>query len=268
MSYIESAKKIVVKVGSSQIFDENDNLKQAWLDSFVEDIAELKKEGKQVIIVTSGAIAFGMQKFNIKRNKLKLIDKQVMSLCGQFELMTKYQTSFLKHNINLAQVILTFEDVENRKKLTSTRAVIEKLLEEDIIPVVNENDLIATAEIRFGDNDRLAAKIAQIMNFDLLVLLSKVNGLYSENPEKNPQAKLIKEAYIINQDIETMATDSESGTGGMNAKIIAAKTAFMGGCNVVIANGSFDHPVKTLRQNSSNATWIVKKDDFNRKYIF
>ncbi len=178
LKLIQQANKIVIKVGSSFIVDpKNGAVNQEWVDSLIDDIVKLTKEGKQVILVSSGAIAFGCNMLNANVTKLKLQEKQNAAVCGQHELMAVYKKSFARYNTYVAQALVTIEDVENRKRFVSIKNTLDYLLERNIIPIVNENDLIANTEIRFGDNDRLSARIAQISNADLLIMFSIDDGL-------------------------------------------------------------------------------------------
>jgi glutamate 5-kinase len=172
MNLFEQASKIVIKVGSSFLIDPlNLEVNQKWLDSFIDDVASLIKQGKKVVIVSSGAIALGCKTLDLHPQKIKLQEKQNASVCGQHDMIELYKTSFARYNINVAQALITTEDAENRKRFTSIRTAMDYLLDKGIVPIVNENDLIANTEIRFGDNDRLSARVAQIIAADLLVML-------------------------------------------------------------------------------------------------
>ena len=255
---IQQANKIVIKVGSSFVIDpRHGSVHQEWVDSLVDDIAKLKKEGKQVILVSSGAIIFGCNMLNINPAKTKLQEKQNAAVCGQHELMATYKKSFARHGINVAQALVTIEDVENRKRFVSIKSTIDYLLEKNIVPIVNENDLIANTEIRFGDNDRLSARIAQISNADLLVMFSLVDGLYTADPKVDRNSKFVSEIYEISADVESMATDSQQKTGGMSAKVVSAKIALNNKCNIIIANGTFHHPIKRLLEGAKCSSFVV-----------
>ena len=261
MKLFEQSEKIVVKVGSSFIFDTKKNIvNQAWVDSFVDDIALLIKSGKKIVIVSSGAIAFGCHTLGINIHKIKLQEKQHAAVCGQHEMINLYKNSFARYNINIAQALLTIEDVENRKRFLAIKSTIDYLLDNNIVPIVNENDLIANTEIRFGDNDRLSARVAQIVNADLLVMLSLVDGLFSLDPRLNRNAEFISEIYDITPDVEAMATDSQSKTGGMSAKMVAAKIALSNRCNIIIANGLANNPIKRILEGARCSSFI---DDEN-----
>ena len=265
---LEDANKIVIKIGSSFIVDpKTGEPHKEWIDSFVDDVAELIKKGKKIALVSSGAIPLGCGMMEINLAKAKLQDKQNAAVCGQHELMTLYKNSFARHEINIAQALWTIEDVENRKRFLSIRTVTDDLLAKNIIPIFNENDLIANTEIRFGDNDRLAARIAQIVNADLLVMLSLVDGLFSEDPRVNKDSSFISEIYSITPDIEKMASDSENKTGGMSAKVTAAKIALNSNCNIVIANGTYNNPIHRLTTGSRFTSFRIDENSAQKYKI-
>lgn len=247
---MKNSKRIVVKIGSSLLVGKDGALRSAWLKSLVEDLAALRKAGKEIILVSSGAVSLGRQSlgFGVTR-KLKLEEKQASAACGQGSLIQAYQQAMDAHNLKAAQILLTIEDSENRRRYLNARNTIETLLEIGAIPIINENDTVATAELRFGDNDRLAARVAQMMAADLLILLSDVDGLYSENPNTNPNAQHIDDIIIITAEIEAMAGGAASAlsTGGMVTKILAAKMATSSGCNTMITLGLHDHPLQKLQ---------------------
>ena len=266
---IKNAKRVVIKVGGSHIFDNFRKIfEQSWLDSLVSDIVQLKSEGKEVIIVTSGAIIIAAALENADLHKVKLNEKQGLSCIGQVELLKKYSESFAKFGFKVGQVLLTIEDVENRKRFLSARNVFNYMLSKGVVPIVNENDALATAEIRFGDNDRLAGRVAQISNADLLILLSKANGVYTANPQIEQNVKFVKEVYEVNSDIENMAGDAADCSGGMSAKVVAAKNAMSHGCKVAITNGKVAHPVSRLMNDETQATWFFENPDSKVKYVF
>ena len=253
---INNFKKIVVKIGSSSIINEKTNkVKISWLNSVCKDVVLLTKENKKVVIVSSGAIALGSK--NIKtKNIRKLEDKQAAAAIGQIELANCWQQSLKKHNINSAQILLTLDDSETRRRYLNVRKTISSLQKNKIIPIINENDTVATEEIRYGDNDRLAARVAQMIDADLLIILSDVDGLYTESPKKNKKAKKILDVSEISSEIEKMAgrKNSKFGSGGMITKIWAAKICMRSGCTTVIANGKQLNPISKI--NKSNATWF------------
>lgn len=252
---IRNAKRIVVKMGSSLIAGADGALRAPWLSSLAEDIAELKKAEKEVILVSSGAVALGRQALGFgKTRKLKLEEKQAAAACGQGALIEAYKHAFFPYQTRVAQVLLTIEDSENRRRYLNARNTIQTLLEFGVVPVINENDTVATNELRFGDNDRLAARVAQMMGADLLVLLSDIDGLYEENPIDNPNAKHIPVVKSITPKIEAMAGGAASAlsSGGMVTKIMAAKIAVGSGCGTVISQGVDAHPLRRLEKGGQH----------------
>jgi glutamate 5-kinase len=267
MNLFEQANIVVIKVGAAFVADYKTTvLKQSWVDSLVDDAASLATQGKKIVIVSSGAIPLGCNNLKLNPTKLKLQEKQNASICGQHELMQVYKQSFARHGLQVAQALITTEDTENRKRFLAIKTAIEYLLESNIIPIVNENDLIANTEIRFGDNDRLSARVAQIVNADFLVMLSLVDGLFTADPQIYRGSEFIKEVYEITSDIEKMATDSQNKTGGMSAKIVAAKMALHANCNVAIINGNFNHPIKRVIEGARFTSFIANSEDVSKKY--
>ena len=269
--YLKNSKTIVIKIGSSLLIDDKMVIRQKWLSEFTKDIKNLIKQNKKIIIVSSGAIALGCKKLNLNKKNLKIDKSQAIASIGQIELMNLFKKTFGKKAINLSQILLTLEDTEQRRRAINAKRTINNLLDMGFIPIVNENDSIATSEIKYGDNDRLASRVAQISGADCLVLLSDVNGLYTKNPKIFKSAKLIKEIKNINNDIEKYATKSKSlhGTGGMKTKIDAAKTCQVSGCKMVIANGLYLRPLKKII-DENNCTWFitkVSKLDARKKWI-
>ena len=269
--YLKNSKTIVIKIGSSLLIDDKMVIRQKWLSEFTKDIKNLIKQNKKIIIVSSGAIALGCKKLNLNKKNLKIDKSQAIASIGQIELMNLFKKTFGKKAINLSQILLTLEDTEQRRRAINAKRTINNLLDMGFIPIVNENDSIATSEIKYGDNDRLASRVAQISGADCLVLLSDVNGLYTKNPKIFKSAKLIKEIKDINNDIEKYATKSKSlhGTGGMKTKIDAAKTCQVSGCKMVIANGLYLRPLKKII-DENNCTWFitkVSKLDARKKWI-
>lgn len=258
---INKAQKIVVKIGSALLADLGDNPEsRQWLDSLVDDIVALREKGKKVVIVTSGSVALGRKYLKTSGKMLKLEEKQAAAACGQVELMRYYQASFGRYNIAAAQILLTVHDSETRRRYLNARATMETLLQQGIVPIVNENDTVATAGLRFGDNDRLSARMAQMIAGEVVVVLSDIDGLYTANPKIDPNAVLLPEIYEITPEIEAMAAGAISsvGTGGMATKIAAAKLALESGCHMVITAGKPDHPIKRL-QEGGRATWFISQ---------
>lgn len=257
--YITNARRIVIKIGSALIANqENGQLNEAWLATLIEDIAELHQAGKEVIIVTSGAVALGRQVLGIKKRSARLEEKQAAAACGQIELLRGYKEYFAHYSINVAQILLTIEDSENRRRYLNARNTLETLIKMRVIPIINENDTVATAELRFGDNDRLAARVAQMTGSDVLVLFSDIDGLYTSNPQTDHTATLIPIIDEITPEIEAMGGNSLSdvGSGGMITKIAAAKIAVSSGCHMAITAGKPAHPLKTLMQGA-RASWFM-----------
>jgi glutamate 5-kinase len=247
---LASAHTIVVKVGSSLLIDaKTGSLRRDWLKSLSADIAKLKSEGKDVLLVSSGAIALGRRALKLKSGALKLEESQAAAAAGQVRLAEAYADILAREGIVAAQVLLTLDDTEERRRYLNARATLKTLLELGSVPVINENDTVATAEIRFGDNDRLAASVASMMEADRLILLSDVDGLYSADPTHDAEARHIGEVRTITPAIEAMAGGPASGVGrgGMTSKLIAAKIATAAGCEVVIAKGKMVNPIAALR---------------------
>ena len=257
---LKNSKIIVIKIGSSLLVDINREIRKKWLISFAKDIRNLKSKNKKVIIVSSGAIALGCKKMNYNKTNLKLDKSQAIASVGQIELMNLFTQTFSKFDLNISQILLTLDDTEERRRSINAKRTFENLFELDYIPIVNENDTIATSEIKYGDNDRLASRVAQITNADTLVLLSDVDGLFTKNPKIFKDAKLIKKVNNFNKDIKDINIKgiTEFGSGGMNTKIEAAKICNLAGCNMVIANGLYLNPLSKL-ENKDKCTWFISK---------
>jgi glutamate 5-kinase len=269
--YLKNSKIIVIKIGSSLLIDENKKIRRNWLTQFAKDIQFLIKQNKKVIIVSSGAIAMGCKKLDLSKKNLKLDKSQAVASIGQIELMNLFSETFIKSKINISQILLTLEDTEQRRRALNAKRTFDNLFHLGFVPIVNENDSIATSEIKYGDNDRLASRVAQISGADALILLSDVDGLYTQNPKINKSAKLLKEIKNIDKDIEKIATKSisEHGTGGMKTKIDAAKICQLSGCHMVIANGLLIRPIKKI-MDKNNCTWFlpkISKLDARKKWI-
>ncbi len=258
--YLRNSKIIVIKIGSSLLVDDKKNVKKKWLLSLAADIKKLTSENKKVIVVSSGAIALGSKKLNFNKKNLKLDKSQAIASIGQIELMNLLSKTFSKFRLNISQILLTLEDTEERRRSINAKRTLENLFQLGYIPVVNENDTIATSEIKFGDNDRLASRVAQITNADTLILLSDVDGLFTKNPKKYNDAKLIKEVKDLKKDIKNIDIKgvTEFGSGGMNTKIEAAKICNLAGCNMVIANGLSLNPITQITKKN-NCTWFISK---------
>src|SRR6201988_2880856 len=252
-------RRLVIKVGSSLLVDAAaGRVHEDWLASLAEDIAQLHKEKRDILVVSSGAIALGRAVLKLPRGALKLEDSQAAAAVGQIALARTWSEMLGRHGITAGQVLVTLGDTEERRRYLNARSTIDKLLEWRAVPVINENDTVATTEIRYGDNDRLAARVATMVSADLLVLLSDVGGLYDKPPGENPDAKLIGLVPRITAEIEAMAGDagSELSRGGMRTKIDAAKIATTAGTHMVIASGHIDSPLAAIA-NRAPCTWFL-----------
>ena len=258
--HLKNSKIIVIKIGSSLLVDKKKNIRKKWLSSFAKDIKKLKIKNKKIIIVSSGAIALGCKKMSYNKSNLKLDKSQAIASIGQIELMNLFSETFLKYKLNISQILLTLDDTEERRRSMNAKRTFENLFQLNYIPIVNENDTIATSEIKYGDNDRLASRVAQITNADTLILLSDVDGLFTKNPKKFKNAKLIKKVDDLNQEIKNIDIRgmNEFGSGGMNTKIEAAKICNLAGCNMIIANGLFLNPLDKI-EKKNNCTWFISK---------
>jgi glutamate 5-kinase len=258
-----NAKRLVVKIGSSLLVDAaSGTLRQAWLEALADDIAALKAEGKEVVVVSSGAIALGRNALKLPKGALKLEDSQAAAAVGQIDLAHAYEDAFRARSLVAAQVLLTLGDTEERRRYLNARSTMTTLLKLGAVPVVNENDTVATSEIRYGDNDRLAARVASMMSADCLVLLSDVDGFYTAPPGSRADARRLDEVTDITPEIEAMAGDvgSELSKGGLVTKIEAAKIAVSGGTHMVIASGKVMHPLQALAKKGT-ATWFLARSD-------
>ena len=257
-AHIASARRLVVKVGSSLLIGgEGEGARSGWLASLADDIAALRKSGASVIVVSSGAVALGRRHLGLKPSP-RLDHKQAAAAAGQTLLMQAWEAAFAPHNIPTAQLLLTFEDTERRRRWLNARATIDVLLGQNAIPVINENDSVATDELRYGDNDRLSARVAQMVKADLLVLLSDVDGLHTADPAKDPAAAHVPLVEDIDA-VEAMAGDTRGvGSGGMRSKLAAARIASGAGCATLIASGRDDHPLAALGQGA-RATLVTAK---------
>jgi glutamate 5-kinase len=257
------ARRIVVKIGSSLLVDRTSGqLKSAWLDTLADDVAGLVKSGKQVVVVSSGAIALGRHVLGFAKGTLELEKSQAAAAVGQISLAGAYQAVFKARGLAAAQILLTLGDTEERRRYLNARQTIDTLLAERAVPVVNENDTVATAEIRYGDNDRLSARVASMMSADCLVLLSDVDGLYTVPPGSGAGARLIPEVRQITPEIEAMAggAGTELSRGGMVTKIEAGKIALASGTHMVITSGKVEHPLRALAEGAP-CTWLLAPSD-------
>jgi len=260
---LAAAQRIVIKIGSALLVNEaTGELKRQWLESVCADIAALRAEGKEVILVSSGAVALGRRHLGLK-GRLKLEESQAAAAVGQIRLAGAYQEILGRHGITGAQVLVTIGDTEERRRYLNARSTMSTLLSFGAIPVINENDTVATSEIRYGDNDRLAARVAQMAGADCLVLLSDVDGLYTSDPEGPGPAEFIPEVEAITPEIEAMGGEAKPlaaisggvGSGGMVTKLAAARICTAAGCSMIITSGLIDHPLRHYRE-TGRGTWF------------
>ncbi|NNK17208.1 MAG: glutamate 5-kinase [Sulfitobacter sp.] len=263
MATLTDAKRVVVKIGSALLVDrKTGDLRGDWLRALAEDVHWLKGLGCDVVLVSSGSIALGRGVLGLPNTTLALEQSQAAAAVGQIRLARAYEEALAPHGIKTAQVLVTLEDSANRRRYLNSRATLEQLLSLDVVPIVNENDTVATDEIRFGDNDRLAAQISVTVGADQLILLSDVDGFYSANPAEDPDASRYDVIEAITPEIEAMAGDAGSGLskGGMKTKLMAAKTATAAGCTMAITEGFGMRPLKALHEGA-NATWFTAQTD-------
>jgi glutamate 5-kinase len=260
---LSAYNRIVIKVGSALLV-ENGALRRSWLTRLCGDIAALKANGSDVTIVSSGAVALGCDALGMDRASLSLAQKQACAAVGQAALTRAYDDTLSAFNCSSAQALLTLDDTENRRRWLNARATLGTLLDLGVVPVVNENDTVATAEIRYGDNDRLAARTAQMIGADLLILLSDVDGLYSEDPRKSATARHIPEVQLIDDTILAMGGDANSdrgvGTGGMATKLLAAKICLNAGCDMIICDGQADGALANLQAGAIHTVFKAGND--------
>ncbi|MGR3570746.1 glutamate 5-kinase [Brevirhabdus sp.] len=263
MASLSQARRLVVKIGSALLVDRvGGGLRQDWLSGLALDVAMLKAAGTDVVLVSSGSIALGRGVLGLGYGALALEQSQAAAAVGQIRLARAYEEVLQPHGIITAQVLVTLEDSADRRRYLNSRATLAQLLSLGVVPIVNENDTIATDEIRFGDNDRLAAQVAVTVGADQLVLLSDVDGLYTANPQIDPGARRLDQVAAITPEIEAMAGDAGSGLskGGMKTKVMAAKTATGAGCAMAITEGSRDRPLSALAAGAP-ATWFLAEND-------
>jgi glutamate 5-kinase len=258
---LKNAKRVVVKIGSALLVQDG-ALRADWLASLADDVARMRKRGQDVILVSSGSIALGRGVLGLPAGTLALEQSQASAAVGQIRLARAYEEALAPHGITTAQVLVTLEDSANRRRYLNSRATLEQLLSLGVVPIVNENDTVATDEIRYGDNDRLGAQIAVTVGADVLVLLSDVDGFYSANPKTDPNAVRFDMIDRITPEIEAMAGDAGTGLskGGMKTKLLAAKTATSGGAAMAITLGMPLNPLSVL-ENGAPATWFTAESD-------
>ncbi len=250
------ARRVVVKVGSALVVDARTGTPdRAWLAAFAADAARLRARGQQVLVVSSGAVALGRRRLGLTGRKSTLPEKQAAAAAGQSQLMRAWEEAFEPHGIAVAQVLMTRDDTEVRRRWLNGRATVETLLSLGVVPVVNENDTVVTEEIRYGDNDRLAARVAQMIGADALVLLSDIDGLYTADPRRDPDARRLDRVTEITPEIDAMAGGANAGagvgTGGMATKIAAARIARAAGCATVITLGERPEPLKAVEDGAA-----------------
>jgi glutamate 5-kinase len=257
------ARRLVVKIGSALLVDKvGGSLRRDWLLSLADDVARIKARGTDVILVSSGSIALGRGVLRMPPTVLPLEQSQAAAAVGQIRLARAYEEALDPHGLTTAQVLVTLEDSADRRRYLNSRATLETLIGLGVIPIVNENDTVATDEIRYGDNDRLAAQVAATVGADQLILLSDVDGFYSANPQSDPTARHFQVIDAITPEIEAMAGDAGSGLskGGMKTKLMAAKTATASGCAMAITEGSRLHPLRGL-EDGARVTWFTPQLD-------
>lgn len=256
---LANAKRVVVKIGSALLVDPQKAApRMAWLEGMAEDIAALRRRGTDVIVVSSGAIALARRSLKLTQKKLRLEEKQAAAAVGQIRLAQAWSEVLAGHHLTAAQLLLTPDDTEDRRRYLNARATLETLLGLGCIPVINENDTVATAEIRFGDNDRLAARVAEMVQADQLILLSDIDGLYTADPRRDPAARHLPVVESVTADIEAMGGEPPPGysSGGMRTKLVAARIATSAGCAMAIALGHVEHPLRMLEQGGL-CTWFL-----------
>lgn len=258
LASLSQYKRIVIKIGSALLVDRGSGLKHAWLDAVCDDIAALRARGVEVLVVSSGAIALGRTVLNLPAGALKLEESQAAAAVGQIALARHWSESLSRSAIVAGQILLTLGDTEERRRYLNARATISQLLKLGAVPIINENDTVATTEIRYGDNDRLAARVATMTGADLLILLSDIDGLYTAPPHLDPEAKLLPVIAEITPEIEAMAggAASELSRGGMRTKIDAGKIATSAGCAMIITSGKLLNPLRGIDEGAAHS-WFA-----------
>jgi glutamate 5-kinase len=259
---LAGARRLVVKIGSALLVDDGGLVRHAWLNALADDVVRCRVRGQEVIIVSSGAIAVGRRHLGLSGRALRLEEKQAAAATGQIRLAHAYQEALGRHGITVAQILLTPEDTEARQRHLNARATFAQLLALGAVPVVNENDTIATAEIRFGDNDRLGARVAQMTSADMLVLLSDIDGLYTGDPRRDPEARHVPLIREIGPEIEAMAGVAPPGysSGGMVTKLAAARIAMGAGCHMIIAKGGARGPLAAIEAGARASLFLPRAE--------
>lgn len=256
---INQARRIVLKIGSALLIDgQNACVRRSWLQTLIEDIVHLRRQNCEILIVSSGAIALARYALKLNRYQLRLDEKQAAAAIGQIKLAQTWSEAFSDHHITTAQILLTLDDTETRIHYLNARSALQTLLKLNCIPIINENDTVATSEIRFGDNDRLAARVAEMVKADQLILFSDIDGLYTADPKNVPDAKHIPIIHKLTPEINAMGGKASSSysSGGMATKLAAAKIATTAGCAMAIAYGKLQHPLKAL-QEGARCSWFL-----------
>ena len=255
---LNEARRVVIKIGSSTLVAPEGEPRRAWLNGLAADIAALRAQGADVVVVSSGAIALGRRRLKLASGALKLEEAQAAASVGQIALAEAWTEALAANGLTAAQILLTLDDTEERRRYLNARATIGALLTLNAVPVINENDTVATSEIRYGDNDRLAARVATMTGADLLVLLSDIDGLYTAPPHLDPKARFLATIEAITPEIEAMAggAASELSRGGMRTKIDAGKIATGAGCAMIIASGKVDHPLRAI-EDGARSSWFA-----------
>lgn len=252
-------KRIVVKIGSSLLaHDRRLTLRYAFMNELLADIARLRDEGHDVVLASSGAVALGLNAINTSPEEAGVLDKQAAAACGQPLLLNAYKQVAHEHGFDIAQILVTLDDLEERRRFLNTKNTIQRLFERDVMPIVNENDTVTTEEIRVGDNDRLAAKVAQMIQADHLVILTSIDGLYDRDPS-DPEAEFVDTIEDVTEYLEVTSGTSSLGSGGMLTKIQAANLAQNAGCTTLIAEGTIDRPVSAVLSGERRHTKCVAK---------
>jgi glutamate 5-kinase len=255
---LSQARRLLVKIGSALLVEASGEIRQSWLERLADDLAQLRRQGMEVLVVSSGAIAVGRRRLGLAAPALKLEEKQAAAATGQIRLAHAYQAALARHDITVAQILLTLEDTEERRRHLNARQTLATLLRLGALPVINENDTVATSEIRFGDNDRLAARVAAMIGADTLVLLSDIDGLYTADPRQDAGARHLALVERITPEVEAMAgaTANSYASGGMVTKLAAAKVAVGAGCRMAIADGRAVGALGALA-DGGKATWFL-----------
>jgi glutamate 5-kinase len=260
MTPVEGARRLVIKIGSSILVDEaRSEIRRDWLDALSDDVARLHKAGCEVVLVSSGAIRLGRRHLKLAPGPLKLEESQAAAATGQIQLAHAYQAALARHGITVAQVLLTLDDSEERRRYLNARQTMATLLALKAVPVINENDTVATDEIRFGDNDRLSARVAEMISADTLVLLSDIDGLYTGDPRSDAAARFIPEIREITPAVEAMggSAASELSNGGMATKLLAGRIAMAAGCRMAIADGRAVGALGALIDGKARCSWFL-----------